>query len=910
MKLRALLAVAALGGAFASPLPAEITLEEALAMPVHPTPPPAPERVLIRNATVWTMTGDGILEDTDVLLERGRIAAVGQGLSARAAALEIDGRGRHVTPGLIDAHSHTAVESLELNEGVNIVSSEVRAEDLLDPRSADIYRQLAGGVTLVQVLHGSANAIGGQSAIVKYRWGVEEPEALVYREAPPTIKFALGENPTQVGLVMPGAQRRYPATRMGVAAQIRNSFEQAANYRDEWARYNALSRRERERAVPPRLDLQLEPLVEVLEGRREIHAHSYRADEILMLIRLAEELGIRVNTFHHVLEGYKVADEMAAHGAAGSTFSDWWSFKMEAFEAIPHNAAMMLERGVLTSLNSDEANLARRMHQEAAKTLRWGGLSPEQAMSLVTSGPAKQLMIDDRVGRIAPGMDADVVIWSGDPLSVYSIVEHTFVEGRQVYSREADIAHQARVAEARERLAAELRAAAEDRNAREGANAGGPDSPAVNPPPGAVEYRFGPYPRDLPVAIVGATVNTLEGPAIENGVVVIENGRISAVGGPGTPIPAGAERVDAGGLQLWPGIIHLNTVLGIHEIDSVAATIDSAETGEINPDADTAIAVNASSTHFGVARSAGITHALVVPGGGAIAGSTTFLRTQGWTWEEMIGLRRQSMVMQWPAVVPPRFAAFSGGPKSLAERKKDAAERSETIGRLLDDAAAWQRARVHGADPSRVAFDPHLAALVPVLDGEQPVWAFAREGYSMLAAMDFAASRGLRVVLTDALQAYRMADELAERQVPVVLTNIVGTPGGDDEPHDTLYRLPAQLEEAGALFALASGTRVGGSANARYVTLFAGLAAAHGLDRQAAYRSITLYPARILGVDDVLGSIAPGKSASLVLTDGDLLEQSTEVLRVWIDGMPADLDDVQKTAYEHWRARPEPGAAR
>ena len=917
-----LLAAALLPALTLSAGAAAMDLDEALALGPYPAPVVTPARVLIRNATLWTMEDDGILENADLLLERGRVAAIGRDLQARGDALLIDGTGLHVTPGMIDAHSHSAVEALDLNEGVNSISSEVRASDLLDPRAGDIYTQVAGGITLVQVLHGSANAIGGQSAIVKYRWGVETPEEMIYREAPPTIKFALGENPTQSGLAMPGQQRRYPATRMGIQAIIRSSFERAAAYRDEWARYEALPRRQQARTAPPRRDLQLEPLVEVLEGKRHIHAHSYRADEILMLIRLAEEIGIKVGTFHHVLEGYKVADEIAAHGAGGSTFSDWWSFKIEAFEAIPYNAALMADRGVLTSLNSDEANLARRMHQEAAKTVNYGGLSPEQALALVTINPARQLKIDDRVGSLRPGKDADIVVWSGDPLSVYSVVEQTFVDGQLRYSRSADSEHQARVAAARELLVAELRRQEAGDKPAGGSAAGSPASgngpatatetaPAekqaapVNPPPPRADYVFGATGEPGPVAIVGATVHTLEGPAIADGVVVFEDGRITAVGGPDTAIPAGARRIDASGRQLWPGIIHLNTVLGIHEIDSINATIDSAEVGDVNADADTAVAVNASSTHFGVARSAGITHGLVVPGGGAVAGSTTLLRTEGWTWEEKIGLRRPGMVVQWPAVVPPRFAAFGSGPKTLAERRKEAAERSEFIGKQLDGAEAYRRARQHAeASGGRFNYSPQLEALQPVIAGEQALWAFAREKVPMEAAIEFAAERGLRLVLHDARDAGQIADVLAERQVPVVITNMVGSPGRDDEAHDALYRLPAELEEAGVLFALGSGTRVGGSGNARYVTLYAGLAAAHGLDRQAAYRSITLYPARILGVDHVLGSIAPGKSASLVLTDGDLLEQTSTVLGVWIDGAEADIDDVQKLAYRRWSSRP------
>ncbi|MBN8280508.1 MAG: amidohydrolase family protein, partial [Gammaproteobacteria bacterium] len=388
---------------------------------------------------------------------------------------------------------------------------------------------------------------------------------------------------------------------------------------------------------------------------------------------------------------------------------------------------------------------------------------------------------------------------------------------------------------------------------------------------------------------------------------VFEAGRITAVGGPGTAVPAGAERVDATGKHLWPGLIHTNTVLGISEIDSVPGTVDVAETGDTNADADVAEAVNAASTHFAVARSGGITHALVVPGGGLVAGTTSLLRTDGWTWEEMTAVRRHSLGIRWPEPPPPQYAVFLGPPKTLAERKKEADDRVKVLDKLLDDAEAYGRARdVAKRKGTKSVFDPQLEALQPVLRGERPLWATAREKHAIEAVVNWAAKRKLRLVITDGRDAYLVTELLAKHQVPVVLINIVGDPPRPDDPYDTLYTLPAKLEAAGVTFAIASGTRAGGSANARHITLFAGIASAYGLDREAAYRSITLYPARILGVDDVLGSIKPGKSASLVLTDGDLLEPATTVEQLWIDGAASDLDDVQKEAYRKWNARPRP----
>ncbi len=905
--------VACIGIAAAATAPAGAAMDVTTALQVEPYPLPeaTPGRVLIRNATIWTLEADGIMTDADLLIVDGRIAAIGRGLVAPRGGLVIDAAGKHVTPGIIDAHSHSATEDLNVNEGVYSISAEVRVRDILDPTSMDIYRQLAGGVTTIHVLHGSANTIGGQNAIMKMRLGAATPGELEFKTAPPTIKFALGENPKQSGFSGFGSGReaRYPATRMGVSALIRSSFERAARYRDEWRRYDSLSSRQQRNAVPPRRDLQLEALAEVLDGTRFVHTHAYRADEILMLMRLAEEIGFRVEAFHHVLEGYKIADEMAAHGAGGSTFSDWWSFKMEAYDAIAYNAALMDRRGVLTSLNSDDANLARRLNLEAAKMLRYGGLPPERALAMVTINPARQLHIEDRVGSLRTGKDADIVIWSGDPLSVYSVAETTFVDGRVRFSRDADLAHRRQVDAARAQLLAEV--------VGESAAPADPTPDAVttivrNPPAPESAYRFSPHAPASPVAIVGAMVHTMEGDAITDGVVVFANGRITAVGSiDATPIPAAAERIDARGKHLWPGIIHTNTVLGISEIDSVAGSVDIAETGDVNADADVSLAINAASEHFPVARSGGITHAVVAPHGGMVAGTTAIVRSNGWTWEEMVAVRNQSLVVRWPDAIPARYAQLLGPPKTMADRRKESDELVDKLDDLMDAAEAYGKAMAVNPNGGRPeAYDPQLDALQPVIAGTRPLWVSASDKHEIEAAVEWAAGRGLRIVLTGASDAYLVTDLLARHQVPVILPGIADEPPREDDPYDVLYALPAKLAAAGVPFAIASGDRPGGSANARHLTLFAGIAAAHGLDREAAYRSITLYPAQILGIDDVLGSIAPNKSASLVLTDGDLLEPGTNIEQVWIDGVRPSMDDVQKAAYRKWGSRPTPEATR
>ena len=385
---------------------------------------------LIRNATVMTVS-HGNIENGSILIQDGKIAAIGSDLDAPSGAHVIDASGKFVIPGIIDAHSHIAAEAI--NEGAVAISAMVGIDDVLDPDDQDIYRALAGGVTTINILHGSANPIGGKNAVIKLRWG-SDAEGLRFEGAQPGIKFALGENTKR-----DRNPDRYPNSRMGVNDIIRQAFIEAQEYRDAGRRYEQMLAAGNPDAIPPRRNLKLDPLVEIMEGTRLVHAHSYRADEILQLLRAAEEFGFRIATLQHVLEGYRVADEIAEHGAGASTFSDWWAYKVEAYEAIPHNAALMNERGVLVSINSDSGEEMRHLNQEASKAVKWGGASRDDALAMVTLNPARQLRIDDRVGSIEVGKDADLVIYTGNPLSVYGIVEMTFLDGKVYFDRKHDL---------------------------------------------------------------------------------------------------------------------------------------------------------------------------------------------------------------------------------------------------------------------------------------------------------------------------------------------------------------------------------------------------------------------------------------------------------------------------------------
>ena len=402
--------------------------------------PVEPSALLIRNATILTVT-HGTIERGDILIKDGKITAVGSALKAPADAQVLDASGQFVMPGIIDCHSHIAIDG-DVNEGSVSVSSMVNIADVLDSDDPAIYRDLAGGVTAANVLHGSANPIGGQTIVIKLRWG--QPAAkLPFEGALPGIKFALGENPKHSNFRGLGLPERYPATRMGVEETIRGAFAQARDYKKNWDEYNKRVAAGEKNLIPPRRDLKLDPLVEVLEGKRYVHAHCYREDEILMLLRVAKEFGFRVQTLQHVLEGYKVADEIAAAGTGASTFSDWWAYKVEAYDAIPYNAALMTRRGVVVSVNSDDAAEATHLNQEAAKSMRYGGLTHDEAVKMVTINPAIQLGIEKRVGSIEAGKDADLVIYNHDPMSAYAVVQKTLIDGRVYFDREKDIAGRA-----------------------------------------------------------------------------------------------------------------------------------------------------------------------------------------------------------------------------------------------------------------------------------------------------------------------------------------------------------------------------------------------------------------------------------------------------------------------------------
>jgi imidazolonepropionase-like amidohydrolase len=874
--------------------------------------------VAIRNATLVTVT-QGTIRNGTVVLRGGKIVAVGANVPIPAGADVVDGTDTFVSPGIIDCHSHIAAD--EVNEGGTTVSSMTGIEDVFNPTDVDIYRDLAGGVTTANVLHGSANPIGGKNYVIKLRWGKTRAEDFAFEGAMPGIKFALGENPKRPGGGAGGrfgnGPARYPATRMGVEYVIRDAFTRAKAYQKEWQDYDH-RKKAGEDVVAPRRDLQLEPLVEVLEGKRLVHAHSYRADEILMLMRVAEEFGFKIATFQHVLEGYKVANEIKAHGAGASTFSDWWGYKIEAVDAIPYNAALMTRKGVLVSVNSDSAEHARRLNTEAAKSIKWGGLSDDEAMSLVTINPAKQLRIDDRVGSLEVGKDADVVVWNHHPLSSYAIVNRVYIDGQKYYDRQDDAK---RVAELEKEKAALVEAEkSQKRNPtttetdvpRENRGSGGPSaddhenvaqdfSPAPNPAPTTASTKLATRTKGV-LAITNARIFPIASPPIERGTIVIRDGIIEAVGA-SVSAPAGAQIVDAAGADVYPGFIDAQSSIGLAD-PGPGGFADLNELLDFNPQLRPQVAFHIEADTIPVARANGITTVAVVPAGGVLGGQVAVMDLDGWTWEDSLVKPAVGVSFQFPPIGGGR-GGFGGGrgaaDRSYDDLKKDRDAKLDALARLLDDARGYAKAT--GADRPR---DLMLESLLPVIDKRVPLFTRANTESDIKDAVAFCEKNGVRMVLVGGREAALVAPLLKEKNVAVILTGVLELPTREDLPHQASYATAANLVKAGVRIAFAAG---GGDAgddadNVRLLPYNAAESVAWGLPRDEAIKAITTNAADILGIGDRVGSIETGKIGNLVIANGDPLEVRTTVTHVVIAGRDVPLDNKHLALYQRYSKRP------
>jgi imidazolonepropionase-like amidohydrolase len=867
---------------------------------------PRPGVVAIRGGTVLTVT-KGTIANGVVVLRDGKIEAVGGSTTAVPPGADIvDASGRFVSPGIIDAHSHIAAESI--NEGGTTVSSMTGIEDVLDPTDIAIQRDLAGGLTVANVLHGSANPIGGKNTVIKLRWGSTRASELVFEGAMPGIKFALGENPKRPG--GPGGQgpRRYPATRLGVEFVIRDAFTRAKAYQKEWQDYNARKSRG-EDALIPRRDLQLEPLVEILEGKRLVHAHCYRADEILMLLRLAEDFGFKIATLQHVLEGYKVADEIAAHGAGASTFSDWWGYKVEAEDAIPYNAALMVRRGVLVSINSDSAEHARRLNTEAAKSMHWGGLTEDEAFALVTINPARQLRVENRVGSLEPGKDADVVIWNRHPLSTYAIADRVYIDGKVHYDRLAEERRLTDLRQEKSRFADSQRAPTTDpqtglrpqaTTSGDSPGLGGTTEQAASPSPGSGNPQTAPAAAASVVAITNARVHPITRPVVERGTIVIRDGRIASIEAGGQP-PAGAQVIDAKGADVYPGFIDARTNVGLSE-PGPRGFDDVGEMLEVNAALKAHIAYQWDSDAIAIARANGVTNVGVIPSGGLLGGQIAVMNLDGWSWEQAAVKPVAGVSFQFPVVGGGGRGGGGGGGGGAQnqDRRYDdmKRERDARVKRVED---LLTRARAYARMPaSERPVDWNLDALVQIVEGRAPLFVLANNERDIRDAVAFADRTSVRIVITGGLEAPLTAPLLKDKNIPVILGSVLTLPTREDLHHAATYRAAGELAQAGIKFAFGSG----GYEDVRTIPYEAAISVAWGLDRERALRALTIDAAEILGVADRIGSIEPGKLANLAIWTGDPLEIRTPLPRVLIAGRDVGPDNKHLMLYQKFSSRP------
>lgn len=835
---------------------------------------------LLRGGTLLTVTR-GTIENGDLLIRDGRIAAIGKGLAAPEGGRVIDASGRYVMPGIVDTHSHMGVypwpgvdANSDGNEATDPVTPFVRALDALWAEDPGFERARAGGVTTVQVLPGSANLIGGESVTVKLRPGVDAAR-MVFEGAPRGLKMALGENPKRVY----GGRTKSPSTRMGNLAAFREAFNAARNYQAAWAAWRA--KKEADRGAPPDKDLKLETLVDLLEGRILAHVHSYRKDEILMFLAIADEYGFKPASFQHCLEAYKIAGELKRRDIAVATFAHWWGYKVEAWDGVPHNAALLARKGVRVSIHSDSGNLVQRLYTEAAVAARYG-LSEEDALRSITINAASALGVDGRIGSLEVGKDADVAVFTRHPLDVYTLVEKTFIDGELVYDRGA-------VPTPADRPAPPPL----------------PKGPSA-PEPSALVPPADPVSGPGLYAFVGARVFSMAGPPLDNGTVVVESGRIREVGA-GLKPPAGATAIDARGQWIFPGFIEGYSHLGLAEIDLVEVMRDDEEgTDPVLPQLRALDAYYTESELIPVTRLHGVTGVFAAPGEGDVfAGHGIVARLDGSTPAEVLVKDSAALVVNFGEPPKERFGARKQIPST---RMGVAAVVRDAFTRARNYRAKWEAYEAKKSAPPKkggaAAAEPaappdrdlKMEALLPALQGKVPVFARAHRVDDILTAVRLADEFGLRLIVSHGTEAYKVAGLLAEKKIPVVVGPITVQPERI-ETLGAIYDNAARLQRAGVRIALQSGETL----NARMLPYEAGLAVAYGLPWEEAIRAITVNPAEIFGVADRIGSLRPGLDADLIATDGDPLQPLSRLRHLMIKGRPVPLTSRQTGLYEKWR---------
>lgn len=845
--------------------------------------------LLIRQATIWTATGK-ILENHDLLVREGRIAAIAKAIDPEQlkGARIIEAKGMHVTPGMIDPHSHIGVYPVpgllgtaDGNEIAGPISPEVQAADAFWPQDAAISRALAAGVTTAQILPGSANLIGGQAVTIRMLPGRSVHE-LKFPGAPTSVKMACGENPKRVY-----GKKGGPFSRMGNGARLRIVFQQAKDYQRKWDRYEATISRWRndkkrqlaKKPQQPARNLQMEVLVDVLEGKKDVHWHCYRADDMVAMLNIADEFGFQIKAFHHAVEAYKIRDLLKLHQTAVVTWVNWWGFKAEATDAIPENAALLSEAGVLVSLHSDSPTVIQRYNHEGALAYYRGRdigvkLPLDEGIKVVTINAARILGIDKEVGSLEKGKRADLVLWDGDPMDVYARVSKAFIDGNEVYDRKSG----RRLTDFEVGMVSPPSIGTNDGTALTKAAIPGA-SPTTKQMTNAPMLQAS-------LAFVGATIFPGDGPPLENATLLVHEDRIVAVG-KNVAIPTAAKRIDAKGMVLTPGFIASETALGMVEIDLEAATNDKGVKDlAVRPALNAAHAINPESWSIPVTRIEGFTTALVRPFGGIISGQ--------WAAFDLYQPATAETIVQSPLAISAHFgqhgAHSARGSRALAQMRLE---------ELFADARWLMDARNNKSDRKLSASRMQLRAIWPLLKRQMPLVVSANRAADIWRALAFAKKEKIRLVISGAAEGWKVARALAAAGVAVLISvdqNLPSSFDTIDSRHDNAALLHAQ------------GVQIifhapGASHDARSLRPLAGIAIAWGLAKQAALAALTANPARAFGLKDI-GRLAPGMRANIVLWNGDPFSLRSRVNTLLIGGKNVPLESRQTELRKRYRRIP------
>ena len=836
--------------------------------------------LLLKGATLYTL--EYVLDPVslaptfapskgDILIEAGKIVAVAPEINPIRAVPTMNASSWHVMPGIIDAHSHLALASV--NEGTVSISAECRIGDMIEAEDVGIFRAAAGGCAVAQSLHGSANPIGGQAAVWEMDYSRQSIADLLVPGAKQGIKFALGENVKQSN--WDNAGKRFPNSRMGVEAVYRRAFTAAEDYAKQATQHI--------QGVNPdfRRDVRLETLAAILNNDIHIQCHSYRADEILMFLEVCRDFGIERPTFQHVLEGYKVAPELAKQGAMASTFSDWWAYKFEVIDAIPWNVAMMDRAGVVATINSDSDEMIRRLNTEAAKSIRYGEMDPEETLAFCARNAAIQLQLEDRLGTLTPGKDGTLSIFDGHPASTYSRCLMTLARGKILFARDEERdSYWEKYEEAVRTFATSIR---DEQNTEI----------AVENTPSLSEFDAWTRPgQGESLAIFNATIHPVSSPPFK-GAIFVEDGKIIQIQeGDDFSFTNWPNIVDAKGQHLYPGFLNGCDKTGIFEVGSVSGSRDDRETGKDHPDLSIASAIHGDSWHHAVTRGNGVAYVLVRPAQGRIRGQAALIQLDGEISPDFVVVPDIALHIAFPGVKNPKEGKSPEMPAGVDEL-------DDWFDRTLQYANRQQEYKAAGRP--FLNRDPRLEAMLPYAKGEKPVLLETDGALSLMAARAWASKRGIEPIYLGAQDGWKVAGYLGADRARVITGPVHSLPRNDNDPYDSPFRNASILEAAGCKV----GLRTNDPEVTRNLPFQAATAAAEGLGKEAALRAITLGAAEVLGVDAFVGSLEVGKVATFFLSESDPLDFPGHVRRMWIGGGEVELSSKQTELRDRYGDRIE-----